>query len=266
MKNTLKREEQPKLQYQMHHKFIILIVGAFLLVMPLISAAQPVPQVFAFTEGFTIQYPQISTLKQNQDYTFEFHVFNKSNGFPINKGISCYFELYNNTGDHQMFANVSVVTHTWDYEVIIEDGNFSRLGIYSYIFQCNNSVMGSEPSSLLFEVTSTGELKPSEMEILIISILFILVLSFMLFTFIWNFEHLVTGDTSIKDVGISISYYFTLLSFSLLNKLFFASSEIGSWTDSMLAWTSFSHIILPVFGFAWNFFFGMIAKSRRNTR
>jgi hypothetical protein len=116
------------------------------------------------------------------------------------------------------------------------------------------------------EVTPTGELKPSGTEILIISILFIALLSFMLFTFIWNFEHLVKGDTNIKDVGISLAYYFTLLSFSLLNRLFFMNSEIGSWTDSMLAWTSFSHIILPIFAFTWNFFFGLIAKARRQMR
>lgn len=129
---------------------------------------------------------------------------------------------------------------------------------------CESGVCKSRDFNI--EVTETGEIKPSGIEILIVSIILILLLIFMLFIFIWNFEHLVKGDTNIKDVGISISYYFALLAFALLNKIFFNNNEIGNWAGYLITWTQITHIYLPLFGFAWNFFFGQINKARRAMR
>ena len=136
-------------------RLFYLVLPLFLFLFPLVSAAPPFLQSFQVTEGIIIQYPLISVIQQNQQYTFEFHLFNLSNGMPLNSGISCYFHLYNSKGEHQIFANVSTVAHTWDYEVDVTGKNFSQTGVYSYIMQCNNTSIGGA-ASVQFEVVKSG--------------------------------------------------------------------------------------------------------------
>ena len=115
----------------------------------------------------------------------------------------------------------------------------------------------------IFEVTESGFEKPQGFEVFIISILFISILIFMVFTITWNLEHLIEKNTSLKDVAISLSFYFTILTFSYLNKLFFMSSSLEDWINVILTWTMYTHVVIPILGFAWNYFFGTLAKFRK---
>ena len=128
-------------------KQLILIAFAFLLVLPLVASAPPVTQVQQFGEGFDIRIPQDTVLLLNQDYEFEVHVYNISNGMPIISDIDCYFHLYNSTGKHQLELWDNASSHTF--------GNFSEQGFYYYNIQCNSSSLGGYHSQKI-EVTRTG--------------------------------------------------------------------------------------------------------------
>jgi hypothetical protein len=162
--------------------FLALIVLVFF---PIVMAAPPVTQTQQFTEGFNLKFPEDEYLKQNQDYEFEVHVYNISNGLPMTNNISCYFYLYNSSGKHHLeLANVTP-SHNFDYSFYVAGGNFSEVGHYYYLVQCNNSVLGGFIESS-FEVNPAGiENNTSQsMTYIIILSMFILILFVCLFGFI----------------------------------------------------------------------------------
>ena len=146
-------------------------------------SAQPPFEQGSFLDGFEIKHPIIETLQVNQDVEFEFHVFNSSNGVPIIEGIgqdtlSCYFHLYNSTGQHMLELQENTPSHNFDYGFNVTGGNFSSIGEYSYITQCNSSVAGGFVS-VPFIVTGGGVEMTTATAL--IYIIFILTLGFLLF-------------------------------------------------------------------------------------
>jgi hypothetical protein len=119
--------------------------------------AQGSPPVFVSegTDDFELKVPVISTLRQHQVYEFEVHVYNKSNGVPIISGISCYFHLYNSTGNHLLEMEDTTASHTFDYSFPVTGRNFSELGHFPFVIQCNSSTQGGFWDSSI-EVTPTG--------------------------------------------------------------------------------------------------------------
>lgn len=86
------------------------------------------------------------TLTAGQDFDFNFHTFNITNGYPLsNTSLSCYFHFYNQTGDH-VFAVIlkndpiseHLVPNEWAMRM--KGGNISTSGTYAYLVQCNGTI------------------------------------------------------------------------------------------------------------------------------
>jgi hypothetical protein len=133
-----------------------LFISIFLLVffssINLVSAVPPVTTTQQFIEGYEIRIPQDNIIEMHKTYDFEFHVFNISTGLPKTSGVSCYFHLYNETGNHVYEAMVNTVTHDFDYGFKVDAGNFTRPAHFYYNIQCNSSTLGGDHSSLI-EIT-----------------------------------------------------------------------------------------------------------------
>jgi len=106
-------------------------------------------------EGYQIKDPEIGLIKQGAMQKFHLHVFNKSDGYPIVEGISCDFHLYNQTGSHIFRDIKTTVENDYDYEFEVTVDNFTSVGDYTYIAQCNNSRLGGF-ISVPIAVTSHG--------------------------------------------------------------------------------------------------------------
>lgn len=127
-----------------------------LLFLPVINAVPPVLKANNFDTGYLIKFPLIDNIKLNTTTTFNFHVFNLTDGVPINSGITCYFHLYNSTGNHVYTKHdVTTTDHTFDYNIKVNGNNFSTIGGYGYVFQCNSSKLGGYVEEPL-EVTASG--------------------------------------------------------------------------------------------------------------
>jgi hypothetical protein len=136
-----------------------IILGIFLfaiLLISFISAVPPITQVQQFAEGYVIQVPQDNILKLKQDYLFEFHVNNISNGVPINSGISCNFHLYNSSGDHKLTMINSIASSGLDYSFLVNGNNFTEIGNFYYYVSCNSSSLGGY-RAISIEVTQQGD-------------------------------------------------------------------------------------------------------------
>ena len=119
-------------------KFLPLFLFVFVILsLTFVSAAPPVTEIQQFSEGYEIRSPRTVDLKQYQDYEFEFHVHNISNGVAVTDKVICYFHLYNSSGMHQWEDTDATVSHDFDYSFFVDGGNFSELGEgYWYNIYC----------------------------------------------------------------------------------------------------------------------------------
>ncbi len=111
----------------------------------LVSGQPPFIQSGTFTEGYDIKVPPIENIPQNEDFTLNFHVFNISNGIPIdNSSTDCFLHLYGRNGEQLIEIEVphsdSNVDNEWEIEIL--GSNFSDLGNIGYSVQCNSATLG----------------------------------------------------------------------------------------------------------------------------
>ena len=145
-------------------KFSPIFLFLFLLVLTPMVLAQP-PSSFPavqFTEGFAIEFTQVPAYEFNRDLTFNTHVFNLSNGVRIdNSSTDCNYHLFDNRGAIVLNQQPMVFDVLGlDFEIVVNQNNFTRLGEYSYLVVCNDSTndLGGLVS-VGFELTADG--KPS---------------------------------------------------------------------------------------------------------
>lgn len=146
----------------MNKKLFFLIFGILFLFSLVSVSAVPPFQTGASDTGYQIKFPQIQTLTQNTNFTLNFHIFNISNGVPIdNSSTVCVLHFYGIQGNQEFEVNVShsnSITVNNEWEILMLAGNISETGEYSYVIQCNSltdNLGGFNAVGLL--VTPTGE-------------------------------------------------------------------------------------------------------------
>lgn len=140
-------------------KKIIYFIFCILSLVSLVNAEPPfeTEQFEVISEGLEIEYPIIRIIKQSQTTTFRFHVYNATSGFPMdNTTLTCFFHLLNMSGNHIYDREVIEFDHPFDFEIHLNGNNFTDVGEYSYVFQCNDSSIGGFTGEN-FRVTTDGE-------------------------------------------------------------------------------------------------------------
>lgn len=237
-----------------------LLVGMFLLVGTiLISAVPPVQTTVTGDNSFTLKYPADTILKQNQDYRFEFHVYNTSDGLPITSGINCYFHLFNSSGKH-LIELESSSPDLFDYSFDVDGGNFSEVGDYCYVAQCNSSTQGGYVS-VPFSVTKTGEDIGLNQSITIIGQLGLLAL-FLALGFNFSNER-----WKVRFFFFMVSLLMGILILNSIRIIASASSDL----EKMMEMSLILGIIVLVFMFLYLFIHALIElfhyfKSRKNMK
>lgn len=110
--------------------------------------------------GFQIFHPEYEAVKQNEPFELHIHVSNITNGYPLtNDQATCYLHLYNSTGEHTMTSILELCPNGVDWEIDIDGGNFSDVGLHSFYLWCNNTEwsLGGEAKGF-FEVTPDGRI------------------------------------------------------------------------------------------------------------
>lgn len=161
-------------------KFPLIFLFLFLLVLTPMVLAQP-PQatsvVINLKAGLNVDFPRIIELPQNEDFKFHFHVFNATSGLIVdNTTTNCSFELVDNNGI-EIFEDSDIVFVDDEFNVIILGGNFSRLGSYFWLINCQTGSEGGFISSPLV-VTADGLFFsefPSQFTIILFAILLLII-------------------------------------------------------------------------------------------
>lgn len=222
--------------------FAIMIFFLLTIFSNFVNGAQPV-QVSTNT-GMVIDYPKYDLIKQGNEHRFHVHVINATSS-KTNKTTSCIFHLYNQTGydinqestlmEFESYNNV-------DFALTIGGGNFSSVGLYSYVIQCNSTNEIAFASGQL-EVNPSG-IEPTTAQGLVYSLLLITSLAFMIFFFMFCF--ILDGNNKFTMGGdlieLNANKYFKL-------GLFFAG-YLFTIFSTYLAWQISSQFLLLDLGTA----------------
>lgn len=205
----------------MNKLFLFLILGI------LLSTSAIAVSPFLTQESdspLTIKYPLITSSKVNTYFKANFHVFNSTSGLALtNSTVDCLFHLYDAMGNHQLILNDSQIAfdHDVDFEVYVDGGNFSKIGVYSYIMQCNTTTTGGFlASDLLISASGEGGFGTDGTAGISIT-LFLLVITLGLIILPFKYEF--SKDISLQNVFSRgcwvISTYLTILNFSILSNI-----------------------------------------------
>ena len=141
-------------------KVLLLFLFLFLFSIAGVQAISPFKTDAEY--GFDLRLGVHSEVNQYDTYDFHIHVFNSSNGVPITDGVSCYLHLYNPDGTHEFEGYDNTVSHDFDYSFDIDGGNFTVLGEYIFIAQCNNTESGGGAGGSVYVVNHEGKFTGSD--------------------------------------------------------------------------------------------------------
>jgi len=255
---------------------IILVLFLAILLMPYASAVSPAIQASKQTTGLEVQYPAISLYPVNMSINFAFHVFNSTEGIPYNKlgNPSCWYHLYNISGDHIFTTQIATFDDEWDYEVYVNYKNFTKAGLYSYIIQCNTSTQGGF-ASVPFELTMQGIPSPTEFTIFGFCIFFIALMLLMIWGFMDVLGKLYLVSMALqkksvneddlyttKDLMLSWGAYFTCIIFYGLCIDYLGNVRIEGFLDMFIKIGAWTHFMIPLIVFTISFMLINWKKAR----
>jgi len=117
--------------------FILLFV--FAIIFAATANAQP-PFQTTNQDGLEIAYTAFESIKINQDFDLNIHVYNNSNGYPLtNETVDCEIDLYRSNGSEFLSSDLK---YSDEFYLNIKAGNFSYVGENAYIISCNTSTFG----------------------------------------------------------------------------------------------------------------------------
>lgn len=229
-------------------KNITLFLLCILLLTPLVISAKTTT---VSENGLNIEFADTTPLKFNTTYKFHFHVVNSSNGLPaVNTSIKCLFHLYNKTGSHLFKNDLVGSDDLYDFEQIVHGNNFTQLGSYSFVFQCNSTA--SQRGGFIqypFEVTLSGEESKGDNFLIFFWIIFILLSVTVIYFIILTVSKLVLLDMTVIDVSVNFALYVLTIILYWMCNLYISNLEIINILNLYLRVGVFTNIILPMIVF-----------------
>jgi hypothetical protein len=138
---------------KIRNKYLIFGI-LFIFLINFVIAAPPVTTVQQFTEGYIIVENPHQYLKLNQDYQYNFFVYNSSDGILMdNTLITCSFFIANSSGEVILSQEAEYFTDGhWGIDIL--GNNFTIAGEYPYRVSCQDDYGGALAG--IFIVTPNG--------------------------------------------------------------------------------------------------------------
>lgn len=136
----------------MRKREILLLLAVFLVAtLTFMISAQPPQQTNP--NGLQIETAPFNSHQQNTNHTFYFHVSNNTNVL-TNESATCNLDLFRKQGI-KLIDNPTLSYSDGEFSVFASSGNFSELGEYRVLIDCNSSTQAGF-TSYSFDVTRTG--------------------------------------------------------------------------------------------------------------
>ena len=204
------------------NKQIPIWICIFLFLAFAVCAVKPVQQTDA-PDGLVIEYPQYEYIKQGDHFKLHTHVINGTDGIIItNETTKCFLHIYNRTGDHILEEYMGWDSNGLEFDLYIGGGNFSVLGSYAYIIQCNGSAGGGFDAGM-FIITEDGKAvqttSDSSSSIAITIFILAIMATLLYLGFTQDFIHNPVGNLIIKRSIISVGIYLMVLNSAIMATL-----------------------------------------------
>jgi hypothetical protein len=235
------------------------------IIIPFIQSAPPVTTIQQFSEGFVIEGSPQEYLKQNQDYQYNFFLYNISNGINIGgTTASCIFYLADDMGS-VLYSSVVPFKSEGYFGVNISGGNFSKLGHYNYGIYCNSTIMGGAFVSF-FKVTSDGQEYPEGVVIVFFIIIFLILVGTICYLSLYSIGHLMSFDFDIRDLAIDWGVYFIIVALYYLQSYYLGNLGIENYLSWFLIIGGILLILIPIIAFIMSIFGGSFDKRKVATQ
>jgi len=139
----------------------------------------------------------------------------------------------------------------------------SQLGFYQSSMVCQD---GGRSGSYTFEfqVTGNGKDPPSGIVIVLFSLLFLIIIGFMVYSVVHTTGHFIKRDFDILDLAMNWGLYFALLALFTLEGFYLGNPDIHSWFLWLIYVTGITHIFLPAIAFGFSFITNLLKVRRSN--
>ena len=246
---------------------LIVMLTLFLAFLPFVQAVSPF--ISSSVSGCQITPIIRESLKVSQDFDFNFHVFNVSNGVPLSDAtLSCYFHFYNQTGDHvfsKMLANdpssEHLVINEWAERM--SGGNISTTGSYAYVMQCNSTTLGCVDKGY-FIVTNSGYDATTGRATIDIGLLLILVIFLAGAVAIFMSSENLLAKVGMVGCGYLLLIAITFIAWQLAGDFLLSAPFLVSIFRIIFLALVIGLIPLVIGGFAWYFYMLFRIKEIQN--
>jgi hypothetical protein len=227
----------------------LLILLGLLFLSSLVTAAPPVTTVQQFSEGYIIEDTPQTYIRQNYNFSYNFFLFNSSNGVLINNNtVNCLFYLTDAYGEVLFIQAPQHYTSYNYWGLVIDGGNFSKVGEYNYGIKCNSSTRGGANVGV-FYVTGNGKENANQSIIIFFIIMFLIIIGSLTYLVLYTLGHFVTMDFDILDFGFNLSMFFVLLSVYMFSVDYMGDPNITSFLETIIDIGGITNVFLPAVAF-----------------
>jgi hypothetical protein len=237
------------------NKLIIGLIISLLLVITLVNAVKPAPEIS--TGGLTIIYPKAQAFIYGQDFDLYFHVFNSTNRPQDNTTVNCTIHIYNETDNkHTVTARLDYYMN-YDFEFEAEAEYFRKTGFYPYLVWCvaTNGEGGFVSDEILISVDGEGELTTGNGAVMVAIILIPILLGFLIMKFVS-----ILGDSH-DVVRLGLSLLSIILTFVSLWYAGLTTIKLFLWVEMVDSITTTAYIIGWLLFFIISYFIIVMIKN-----
>lgn len=245
-----------------YNKFLLLFLLSILLINPLVYSAQV--QTSSVLSGMQIDYPKYDVIKLGNEHRFHAHVINETS-VKTNRTTSCILHLYNQTGYDINLGSTAMEFEAYngvDFTLTIAGGNFSSVGHYSYVIQCNSSNQIAFASSGI-DVTANGEAIPTDFVLIFFIVVFIALLCWLIYSIFLVFRQVVSFDVDIFDTLIPVLSYIVLWAYYKFALDYFGNSFVYNFCEWLIDIGVYTHVYFPLLALALSLTIGQLIRKRR---
>ena len=208
----------------------------FLLLLPLVSAADSQEVAIRFYAGSN---QTNLTIKDTCS----------ANGFPCDATFTCNVTVIKPNQNYlfqqqPMFKQGDI----WNY---IQSNNSILpydLGVYEANVYCQNSTAAGE-NRFHYEITLNGRSPPSSSVILGYTLIFIILISGLLFCFLYAIGGIVSLKVDVLDVALNVGFFFGFLAYKNFSAYYLGNALINMLTDLIMEIAIYTNVIFPIIGF-----------------
>ena len=172
------------------------------------------------------------------------------------------------------FTNITSVVYPNKTKIVLGE-LMTKQGVeYNYSF-CKTSIIGnyivngfSDVDGINtvwgydFDVTGNGKPKPAGSIVVLFTLCFLVIISFMLYQFILSIGHFASLDLDAVDLAKTMGIYFSIIGLYALSVFYLGNPMIESFLLLGIQIGAFTHFLVPLIGFIISITVGSLRKKK----